>query len=62
MSYRVHRHEVDLKQNEGSLENFLNRLDGEIIAVFPHVRRPNLAWIYGIQRSVDFVVVVERVA
>ncbi len=62
MSYRVHRLEVDLDQGAGPLEEFLNGLSGEVISVLPHVRRPSLAWIYGLRRSVDFVIVVEKVS
>lgn len=60
MTYRVHKITVDLAGNPQGLEAELNRLTGEIVSIFPNVRRPTLAWIYGIQRSVDFVVVVEK--
>lgn len=53
---------MNLANDTGTLEEFLNGLSGDVIAVMPHLRRPTLAWIYGLQRSVDFVVVVERVA
>jgi len=62
MKYRVHRLEVDLNRDVNSLEKFLNGLSGNVISVLPHVRKPSLAWIYGLKRSVDFVVVVEKVA
>ena len=62
MRYRVHRFEVDLNRGERPLEEFLNRLSGEVVSVLPHVRKPSLAWIYGLSRSVDFVVVVVRVS
>ena len=60
MKYRVHRYEVNLEQDERSLEEFLNGLTGDVISVFPHVRKPSLPWIYGLKRSVNFVIVVER--
>lgn len=62
MKYRVHRFEVDLNKGEGPLEEFLNGLSGDVVSVLPHVRKPSLAWIYGLLRSVDFVVVIEKVA
>jgi hypothetical protein len=61
MKYRVHRLEVDLSRDEMTLEKFLNGLKGDVVSVLPHVRKPSLAWIYGFKRSVDFVVVVEKV-
>ena len=52
MKYRVHRLEVDLSRDTGALEKFLNGLSGSVIGVMPHVRRPSLAWIYGLKRNV----------
>jgi len=60
MKYRVHRLEVNLNRDVNSLEEFLNGLSGTVISVLPHVRKPSLAWIFGFQRSVDFVVVIEK--
>lgn len=60
MPYRAHRLEVDLANDLERLERFLDGLSGEVVAVLPHVRTPSLAWLYGMRRSVDFVVVVER--
>ena len=54
--------EVDLNRDEQTLEKFLNGLEGDVVSVLPHVRKPSLAWIYGLRRSVDFVVVIEKVA
>jgi hypothetical protein len=62
MPYRVHRLDLDLTSDLGRLEQFLNGLTGEVVAVLPNVRTPSLAWIYGLRRSVDFVAVVERLA
>lgn len=60
MPYRAHRLEVDLANDLERLKRFLNGLSGEVVAVLPDVRIPSLAWIYGMRRSVDFVVVVEQ--
>lgn len=60
MPYRAHRLEVDLANDLERLKRFLNGLSGEVVAVLPDVWIPSLAWIYGMRRSVDFVVVVER--
>ena len=60
MKYRVHRLEMDLSRYDNQLEEFLNGLAGDVVSVLPHQSRPSLAWIYGLKRSVDFVIVVER--
>ena len=60
MKHRVHRIEVDLDRDNSVLEEFLNGLAGDVVSVLPHMQRPSLAWIYGLKRSTDFVLVIER--
>jgi hypothetical protein len=55
--YRVHRFDLRMSADRSRLEQFLNSLEGEIIAVFPNVAIGFL-WIH----RVDFVLIVERVA
>lgn len=57
MSYRVHRIDVKLSQDQHKLEQFFNSLKGEIVAVIPNVS----FWIFWIHR-IDFLLVVEREA
>lgn len=57
MKYRVHRFDLKMTRDQGRLEEFLNRLDGDIIAVVPNVS----LWFYWIHR-VDFVFVIEKLA
>ena len=38
MKYRVHRLEVQSDNMQEKLEQFLNKLDGEVISVIPNVR------------------------
>lgn len=56
MKYRVHRLEVTTDNMQEKLEQLLNRLDGDIVAVMPNVRPYFLC--YG--GKVDFVMVVEK--
>jgi len=60
MAYRVHHLEIDLERDEHKLEDFLNRLEGEVVAIVPNVRRTSLGQIYGLSRKIDFLLVVER--
>ncbi|MFC2143733.1 hypothetical protein ACFLQN_05025 [Candidatus Aenigmatarchaeota archaeon] len=58
MKYRVHRLEVKSDSMQEKLEQFLNRLDGDVIAVFPNVKptfRP-----MGATAKVDFILIVEK--
>jgi hypothetical protein len=56
MRYRVHRFDIRMTTDQGKLEQFLNSLEGEVMAVIPNVTiRP--FWI----PYVDFLLVVEKV-
>jgi hypothetical protein len=59
MKYRVHRIEVDRKEMQEKLEQLLNTLTGEVVAVVPNVR-PTFQ-LMGATSKVDFLLVVERV-
>jgi len=56
MRYRVHRLDVKLTRDQMKLEQFLNGLVGEVVAIVPNVAiRP--FWVH----RIDFLLVVERV-
>ena len=59
MKYRVHRLEVNRENMQQLLEQLLNRLDGDVVAVVPNVR-PTFQ-LMGATSKVDFLLVVERV-
>ena len=56
MQYRVHRLEVNRDNMQEKLEQLLNKLEGDVVAVMPNVRPYFLC--YG--GKVDFVMVVEK--
>lgn len=58
MKYRVHRIEVNSDNMQEKLEQFLNKLDGEVISVIPNVR-PTFQ-LMGAISKIDFVLVVEK--
>ena len=58
MKYRVHRIEVNSDNMQERLEQFLNKLDGEVISVIPNVR-PTFQ-LMGATSKVDFVLIVEK--
>ncbi len=55
MSYRVHRLDVRMRRDQTRLEQFLNGLAGEVVAIVP-----NLAWGPFWVHRVDFLLIVER--
>ena len=59
MKYRVHRLDVNRENMQQLLEQLLNRLEGDVIAVMPNVR-PTFQ-LMGATSKVDFILVVEKV-
>ena len=55
--YRVHRFDIKMTSDQSKLEQFLNSLEGEIIAIIPNVTM-GAFWIH----RVDFVLIVEKTA
>jgi len=56
MKYRVHRFDLKMSKEQSKLEQFLNNLTGEIIAIIPNVTIDFL-WVH----KLDFVLIVEKV-
>ena len=57
MKYRVHRIEVKSDNMQEKLEQFLNKLDGEVISVIPNVTQYFL--MYG--AKINYILIVEKV-
>lgn len=55
MAYRVHRLNVRLRSDQSRLEQFLNGLEGNVVAVIPNVVT-RAFWL----TRVDFVLVIEK--
>ena len=58
MNYRVHRLEVKSDNMQEKLENFINKLDGEVISIIPNVKPTFLPM--GATAKIDFLLVVEK--
>ncbi len=58
MKYKVHRIEVKRNNMQDYLEQFLNNLEGEVIAVIPNVK-PTFQ-LMGATARVDFLLIVEK--
>jgi hypothetical protein len=55
MKYRVHRFNIRMTSDQSKLEQFLNSLEGEVIAIFPNITIGFL-WVH----RVDFLLIVEK--
>lgn len=58
MSYKVHRLDVKSENMQEKLEQFLNRLDGEIVSIIPNVK-PSFQ-LMGATAKVDYLLIVEK--
>jgi hypothetical protein len=57
VKYRVHRFDLKMTQDQSKLEQFLNSLEGEVVAIIPNVA-VRIYWAHG----VDFLLIVEKVS
>ena len=55
--YRVHRFDLKMTSDQSKLEQFLNSLEGEIIAIIPNVTNTPFTWA----ARVDFLLIVEKI-
>lgn len=58
MKYKVHRIDVNRKNMQEMLEQYINNLSGEVISIMPDVR-PTFQ-LMGATSKVDFLLVVEK--
>ncbi len=58
MKYKVHRLDVKRDTMQNTLDQFLNSLKGEIIAIIPNVK-PTFQ-LMGATAKVDFLLIVEK--
>lgn len=56
MKYKVHQFFLKMTQDQSRLEQFLNSLEGEIVAIIPNVAPVPFTW----HAQVDFLLIVER--
>jgi hypothetical protein len=54
--YRVHRFDLRMTADQSRLEQFLNSLEGEIVAIIPNATVTPFTWA----TRVDFLLIVEK--
>jgi len=53
VKYRVHRFGIRMTNDQGKLEQFLNGLEGEVVAIIPNVTPFPATYV-------DFLLIVEK--
>ena len=53
--YRVHRFNISMTKDQSKLEQFLNGLEGEVVAIIPNVTPVPATYV-------DFLLIVEKVS
>lgn len=56
--YKVHRFDLKMETDKDKLEDFLNKLRGELVAIIPNVK-PTFQGM-GATAKVDFLLIVEN--
>ena len=56
--YRVHRFDMDMSKDQSKLEQFLNSLEGEVVAIIPSVNPKFTPG--GMGAKVNFLLIVEK--
>jgi hypothetical protein len=57
MNYRVHQFSIKMTKDAGKLEQFLNELKGEVVAIVPNVTPFPIT----MHAHVDFLLIIEKV-
>ena len=60
MKYKVHHFNINMVNDKGQLEQFLNNLKGEVVSIIPNIAKTTLFQIYGATRKIDFLLIVEK--
>lgn len=61
MSYKVHRFDIRMDEDQRKLEHFLNSLEGDVVSIIPNIANTTLFQIYGVSRKIKYLLIVERV-
>ena len=58
MKYKIHRFEINMNEDQAKLEEFINRLRGEVVAIIPNVKPTFM--LMGATAKVNFLFIVEK--
>jgi len=60
MKYKIHRFTLKMAEDQSTLEQFLNSLEGEVVAIIPNVTPKFTPG--GMGASVDFLLIIEKLS
>jgi hypothetical protein len=58
MFYEVHRFDINMEKDQDKLKKFLNKLQGEVVAIIPNIK-PTFKPM-GATAKVDFLLIIEK--
>jgi len=58
MKYDIHRFDINMEKDQDKLKQFLNSLDGEVVAIIPNIK-PTFQPM-GATAKVNFLLIVEK--
>jgi len=58
MFYEVHRFDINMEKDQDKLKKFLNKLQGEVVAIIPNIK-PTFK-LMGATAKVDFLLIIEK--
>jgi len=61
MKYKVHRFSIDMENDQLALQDYLNKIKGEIVSIIPNNKNVSLGQIYGVSRKIDFLYIIEKI-
>ncbi len=56
MKYKIHRFDIKMTKDQNKLEEFLNNLKGEVVAIIPNVAFKAF-WVH----QINFLLIVENI-
>ena len=59
MNYEIHRFDINMEKDQDKLRRFLNKLQGEVVAIIPNVK-PTFKPM-GATAKVDFLLIIEKI-
>ena len=50
-----------MEKDQYHLEDFLNKLEGEVVSIIPNNKHMSFLQIYGLTSKIDFLLIVEKI-
>ena len=60
MKYKVHRLEIKMENDQDKLEQFLNKLEGDVVSIIPNIKRTSLFKFMGLQTKSIFCLLSKK--